>query len=197
VDPLLSTGFPLTLLGISRLARIVEESWAGPDLASRMEELGRATLAEADAAARLTSALYASFGDFAAFALLTRLYFAAASWTESCRRLGKSERATSFLLHDEPVFGPRLRRLCEAAADPDPGVRRAAAAAVRETIEPFDVIGLNDETRRNWYPADARDLLAARHKLGASGEEIAAMLERTGLSVSDRPSGSRTVGSTY
>jgi FADH2 O2-dependent halogenase len=96
---------------------------------------------------------------------------------------------------------PRRARLRSAAAAavrgrgrPGPGVRRAAADAVRQAIEPFDVIGLNDETRRNWYPADARDLLAARHKLGASGEEIAAMLERTGLSVSGRPSGSRSVG---
>src|SRR5213075_964570 len=27
VDPLLSTGFPLTLLGISRLAKIIDEDW--------------------------------------------------------------------------------------------------------------------------------------------------------------------------
>jgi FADH2 O2-dependent halogenase len=31
VDPLLSTGFPLTLLGLARLARILEEDWEKPD----------------------------------------------------------------------------------------------------------------------------------------------------------------------
>ena len=145
VDPLLSTGFPLALLGILRLARIVEESWGRPDFDQSLAELGRRTLDEADAAARLTAALYASLGDFPAFALLTRLYFAAASWAEAARRLGKPERARSFLLFDDPVFGPALRRICDEAVDPDPGVRRAAAESVRAAIEPFDVIGLNDE----------------------------------------------------
>jgi FADH2 O2-dependent halogenase len=186
VDPLLSTGFPLALLGIARLVRIAEESWGAPDLASRIEDLGRATLSEADAAARLTAALYACFGDFPAFALLTRLYFAAASWTETCRRLGRPERARSFLLHDDPVFGPALRRLCDAAIDPDPAARRTAAEGVRAAIEPFDVIGLNDEARRNWYPVDVRDLFASRHKLGATKDEIVEMLERTGMAVGSR-----------
>lgn len=181
VDPLLSTGFPLALLGILRLVRAVEDSWGRPELAARLDELGRRTLAEADAAARLTAALYASFADFPSFALLTRLYFAAASWAESARRLGKPELAEGFLLSEEPAFGPALRRLCDAAVDPDARVRRAAARRVRAAIEPFDVIGLNDESRRNWYPVDARDLFAARYKLRASEEEIEAMLERTGL----------------
>jgi FADH2 O2-dependent halogenase len=183
VDPLLSTGFPLTLAGISRLGRIVEESWGRPELGPRLDELGRRTLDEADAAARLTAGLYRSFGDFPSFALLTRLYFAAASWAESVRRLGRPERAAGFLLLDDPVFGPALRRLCEEAADPDPRVRRAAADRVREAIEPFDVIGLNDESRRNWYPVDARDLISARDKLGATREDVEAMLERTGMAV--------------
>jgi FADH2 O2-dependent halogenase len=187
VDPLLSTGFPLTLLGIERLARAVEESWDGPELGLRLEELGRTTLAEADAAARLTAGLFACFGDFPAFALLTRLYFAAASYAESARRLGRPERARAFLLHDDPVFGPALRRLCDAACDPDPVVRRAAAERVRGVIEPFDVIGLNDESRRNWYPVDVQDLIAARHKLGATAEEIELMLERTGMAGAAKP----------
>jgi tetracycline 7-halogenase / FADH2 O2-dependent halogenase len=186
VDPLLSTGFPLALLGIARLARVVEESWGRPDLTARLDELGRTTLAEADAAARLTAALYASFADFPSFALLTRLYFAAASWTETCRRLGRPERAQGFLLHDDPAFGPALRRVCDGARSPDPRVRRDAAEGVRAAIDAFDVVGLNDESRRNWYPVDARDLIAARHKLGAREDEILEMLERTGSAASSR-----------
>jgi len=183
VDPLLSTGFPLALLGILRLARIVEESWDRPGFDPALEELGGRTLDEADAAARLTAALYASLGDFPAFALLTRLYFAAASWTEAARRLGKPERARSFLLFDDPVFGPALRRICGRAVDPDVNVRRAAAKSVRAAIESFDVVGLNDETRRNWYPVEAQDLFDNAHKLGATREEMEEMLERTGALV--------------
>jgi len=183
VDPLLSTGFPLALLGILRLARIVEDSWGRPDFDRSLAELGRRTLDEADAAARLTAALYASLGDFLAFALLTRLYFAAASWAEAARRLGKPERARSFLLFDDPAFGPALRRICDEAVDPDPRVRRAAAESVRAAIEPFDVIGLNDEARRNWYPVEARDLFDNAQKLGATREQMEEMLERTGALV--------------
>jgi len=187
VDPLLSTGFPLALLGILRLARIVEESWDRPDFDQALEDLGRRTLDEADAAARLTAALYASLGDFPAFALLTRLYFAAASWAEAARRLGKPERARSFLLFDDPVFGPTLRRICDEAVDPDPRVRRAAAESVRAAIEPFDVIGLNDESRRNWYPVEAKDLFDNAHKLGATRGEMEEMLDRTGALVRPEP----------
>jgi FADH2 O2-dependent halogenase len=184
VDPILSTGFPLALLGVARLARIVEESWGRDELDARLEELGGRTLAEADAAARLTAALYASFSDFAAFALLTRLYFAAASWAESVRRLGRPERAASFLLCDDAAFGPALRRICDAAVDPDPRVRRAAADGVRAAITPLDVIGLNDEARRNWYPVDAADLIAAAPKLGATSGEVEELLRKAGLAVS-------------
>ena len=197
VDPILSTGFPLALLGVARLARIVEDSWGREGLDARLEELGRHTLAEADAAAMLTAALYACFDDFSSFALLTRLYFAAASWTETMRRLGRPERAKGFLLGEDPVFGPELRRICDAAVDPDPRVRRAAAGRVRAAIEPFDVIGLNDASRRNWYPVVEHDLRSAAHKLGASGVEVEELLVRTGCTEAPRARGSNRENDAY
>ncbi|MFY9552543.1 MAG: FAD-dependent oxidoreductase, partial [Thermoanaerobaculia bacterium] len=74
VDPILSTGFPLTLLGIERLAAAVEESWGRPSFPARLARDARRTLAEADTAARLVAGLFASFGDFPLFAELTKLY---------------------------------------------------------------------------------------------------------------------------
>jgi hypothetical protein len=56
------------------------------------------------------------------------------------------------------------------------GDRDQLLAAVREAIEPLDVIGLGEASRRNWYPVDPRDLHASAHKLGATHGEIDALL---------------------
>jgi tripartite-type tricarboxylate transporter receptor subunit TctC len=60
VDPPLSTGFPLTLLGVSRLAEILAVGWNSPGVEQRLNNYARLTLQELDAAARLVSALYAN-----------------------------------------------------------------------------------------------------------------------------------------
>src|SRR5260221_369367 len=38
VDPLLSTGFPLTLLGIARLAEAIEKNWGAETFSQRLSE---------------------------------------------------------------------------------------------------------------------------------------------------------------
>ena len=102
VDPLLSTGFPLTLLGVSRLAEIIERDWDKPEFAASLQSYASQTDNELLAAAELIAALYATMDRFPAFASLSMLYFAAASFSESARRLGKAHLAPSFLLHDDP-----------------------------------------------------------------------------------------------
>ena len=194
VDPLLSTGFPLTLLGLERLARAIERSWGTPEFPSELSRIGRRTLDEADTAARLVAALYARMGEFPAFASLTLLYFAAASYAEAARRLGRPELSGAFLSADHPVFGPALARCCELA-----GTSAGAAEldrAVKESIAPFDVIGLSDAGRRNWYPVRADDLRASRKKLGATPEEVEAILRAMSPPTSSgpSPSSSRRLG---
>ncbi len=181
VDPLLSTGFPLTLLGLERLATSLETSWGGADFDACLERDSARTLLEADTAADLVAALYARFRDFPVFAALTHLYFAAASFAEAARRLGRPELSGSFLSGDHPVFGPALRASCRMALEDDASRREALLTTIRRAIEPFDVIGLSDPSRRNWYPVLPEDLLAGAHKLGATREEIEALLERIGI----------------
>jgi FADH2 O2-dependent halogenase len=181
VDPLLSTGFPLTLLGLERLADAMQNDWGRPSFEEKLRRHGERTLFEADAAAMLVSALYARFHDFPVFAALTTLYFAAASYAESARRLGRPAMAGSFLSADHPTFGPALAACCRMAIAGGPGSRQALLAGIRETIEPLDVIGLGDASRRNWYPVDAADLLAGAHKLGATPGEVRELLVRSGV----------------
>ena len=187
VDPLLSTGFPLTLLGVKRLAEAIEASWGRESFSGRLEEYADDTLSEADSAALLASALYASFDDFPLFAALSKLYFAAASFTEAARRLSRPDAPRAFLCADHPLFGPAFEECCRTALGAS--ARGGLPLAEREdllemidrAIEPLDVAGLRDADRRNWHPVRAEDLVAGAPRLGATREEVEAFLERSGF----------------
>ncbi len=120
--------------------------------------------------------------DFELFKRLSLLYFAAASFSETVRRLGRPEKARGFLLHADPRFGPALRACAEAAsACPQGDDREALFRRIDEAIEPFDVAGLRDRSRKDHYPVRAEDLLAAAPKLGATEAELETLLERGGF----------------
>lgn len=70
-----------------------------------------------------------------------------------------------------------LRECCALALERD-GESAALQAKIGRAIEPFDVIGLSDAARRNWYPVLAEDLLDSGRKLGANPEEIEDLLWR-------------------
>jgi FADH2 O2-dependent halogenase len=179
VDPLLSTGFPLTLLGVKRLAAAIESSWGRDSFRAALDEYARRTLFEADAAALLVSALFSSLGDFPLFAALSKLYFAAASFSEAERRLSRDPPDRSFLCADHPAFGPAFRDCCRAALEG--GSRPGLLKRVERAVEPLDIAGLGDASRRNWHPVLAADLLAGASKLSATPAEVEALLERTGF----------------
>jgi FADH2 O2-dependent halogenase len=187
VDPLLSTGFPLTLQGIARLAGALEAGLDSSRLEERMNDYAWQTLQELDVAAMLVAALYASMNDFPVFTALSLLYFAAASFTETARRLRRPELAGGFLLNGHADFSPRLHSCCDRVLRgfSDGGLTAAARASliddVYRAIAPFDVAGLCDRGRRNWHPVTARDLLNARGKLGVSQIEIKQLLARCGF----------------
>jgi FADH2 O2-dependent halogenase len=182
IDPLLSTGFPLTLLGILRLVDLLTRTSAGRDRDAALLAYERATLTELDATERLVAALYATMDDPPLFKRLGLLYFAAASFSEAARRLGRPELAPGFLLCAHPTFGPELAACASVAASgPQGNGRRDLEARIDRAIEPFDVAGLLDRRRRDWYPVVAADLLASAGKLYVTPGEILRLLERTGM----------------
>lgn len=190
IDPLLSTGFPLTLLGIGRLVDLLERTWSGPGREAALEEYAQQTQRELDATERLVASLYANMSDFDLFKRLTRLYFAAASFSETARRLGRHELAPGFLLCDHPAFGPASRAIAETAIlRPTDRARANLCDQIDRTIEPFDLAGLGDDSRRDWYPVRADDLIAGGHKLGATEAEIDRLLERCGFGAASRSAG--------
>lgn len=140
MDPLFSTGFVLTLLGITRLADNMPSG-----------EYEAATFREFGATAALVRSAFKSFSDFPKFTEVAHIYFAAAIWSETLRRLGR--KPPEFLLANIPKF----------------------------SVEQIDLAGLTDLSRRNWYPTRAEDLYANAWKIPASPDEIKAMLKRCGF----------------
>lgn len=182
VDPLLSTGFPLTLLGVARLAEIIEHDWNSPELPARLQKYASQTDHELLAAARLIATLYATMDRFPLFVSLSLLYFATASFSEAARRLGKAHLAPSFLLHDDQRFGPATFRCFEHAQRAYAEVEmNEVAQEIVQTIEPINIAGLGNAQRHNWYPVEADDLLCAAGKVEATRDEVSQLLARCGF----------------
>jgi FADH2 O2-dependent halogenase len=178
IDPLLSTGFPLTLLGVQRIGHLLRSHWQMAAFQKAMEKYAELTTLELETTAKLVGALYATMDRFDLFKALSLLYFAAASFSEVSRRLGKSHLANSFLLCRDPDFGPQLQQFCESA-------RRARSdnetaelkSRILNAIAPFDLAGLSDSSRDPFYPALGEDILRNAGKLRATPQELKALLE--------------------
>jgi FADH2 O2-dependent halogenase len=195
VDPLFSTGFPLTLLGVERLARALEEGSLAPDGGAPDEQAlaayARTTLAEADHAARFVAGCYAAFPHFDRFAAFSMFYFAAASFSEMARRLGRT--APGFLFAADDAFTAAMARLSllrkgkgqratgkgrSRSADRVLDERVAYAAGVADAVERLNVAGLCDDAKRNWYGVDLEDAVRGAAKLGATEEEVRRLTPR-------------------
>jgi FADH2 O2-dependent halogenase len=185
VDPLFSTGIPLTLLGIERLARDLED---GPRAATRGVKAGQygdVTLSEADRTARFIAGSYAGFGRFSQFAAYSMFYFASASFSEMARRLASPRTPRGFLCGDSPGFVSALDRLSPARGGADrEGYDRQVAAAVAER----NIAGLCDPGKQNWYGVDSSDTIRGAGKLGLAPEQVREALALNGSSVPSAPS---------
>jgi len=186
VDPLFSTGMPLTLLGIERVARILEGGPAavakasalrkGPPLRSispesvrrggpsgpTWDDYNEVTLAEADHTARFIAGCYAAFPRFDQFAAYSMFYFAAASFSEMARRLGVQPHAARFLCSHDEAYRRDTERLSPARVSPN----AEYAADVAQAIERMNIAGLCEPGKRNWYGVDLQDVVRGAHKLG-------------------------------
>lgn len=168
VDPLLSSGFSLTLLGIQRLATILRNLHRGASV-TELQAYEKQTRAELDATELLVAALYRHFTNPPLFRELTKLYFAAVSFAENAHRLGKSELARQFLLLDNIDYNIALTSCCREALELKPGASQASLISnIRQAVEPFDLIGLNHSWKNNWVPVDFSIFIANAHKLGIS-----------------------------
>jgi FADH2 O2-dependent halogenase len=168
IDPLFSTGIPLTLLGIERVARILEK---GRPSGRPFDAYAQTTLAEVDHTARFIAGCYAAFARFEQFTDYSMFYFAAASFSEMARRLGVNSDRARFLGSDRTAFAQALVRLSPQFHGLEPGY----ASAVAQSIEPLNIAGLCDPGKNNWYPVDLQDTVRGAAKLGVTREYASAM----------------------
>jgi FADH2 O2-dependent halogenase len=168
VDPLFSTGFPLTLLGISRLGLVLEEAWGSKELRERLHEYGEATFNEADWTAKFVGGCFSTMDSFPHFAAFSMFYFAAASFSEMARRVGRPDLASSFLARTNRTFAEGL----EAAAELLSARSRARlepaelAQTVCGAVESINIAGLCRPEKRNWHGVDLEDVVRGSEKLG-------------------------------
>lgn len=170
VDPLLSTGFPLTLLGILRLARMMKERGLSPG--TDLQSYARETVADLQAAELLVGALLRNLGNFERFRSLLLLYFAPMLYCETLCRLEKRDVAGGFLLRDLPEFWQGASSLLEAS--------RVTSEMIHDLVRPFDLGNLLEAARRNHHPADGATLVANAAKAGATPAQMREMLRRCG-----------------
>jgi tetracycline 7-halogenase / FADH2 O2-dependent halogenase len=159
LDPLLSTGFPLNLLGIERLARLLEQDWGRARFEDHLRDYDARTGRELDRAEELIAAMYATMPDFPLFVRLGLLYFAAAAFTEKARRRRQPQAAGDlFLLGEHPTFGVGLQEVCRRAVElyapgpPAPSERQDLREKINAVLAPVDSGGLGMDERRNWHP---------------------------------------------
>ena len=176
IDPLFSTGIPLTLLGIERLARAIETRGLKPALYASSDD-GRSykdvTLAEADHTARFIAGCYAAFPRFETFTAYSMFYFAAASFSEMQRRLVPERVSGGFLRAADAGYAFALSQLSPAAGQPPTDF----FTRVTEATAAINIAGLCDPARRNWYPVDLDDTIRGAHKLGLTPERVREALE--------------------
>ncbi len=189
VDPLLSSGFTLTLLGIERLATLL----AKPGFPDREELAVFALETDRDllAAGRMIGALQSHYGRPEEFSRLLMLYFAAASFSETARRLGRPHLAPGFLLRGHPEFGPASASLLQEASL-QPGIAAGAAffERIQKTVGPVNVGGWFEAGRTRWHPVETGPLFQAARRLESTEDEIDELLARAGFPEALRKRGS-------
>jgi hypothetical protein len=121
------------------------------------------------------SAIYRVMGDFPSFHSMSLLYFAAAIYSETLRRLGKEGGPMGFLLRNHEEFHQAFKECCQAAGTlPGPELRKRVETAIR----PIDIGGLLKPRTPMCYWAESEPMLLGSRLVGATQQEMAAMLEK-------------------
>jgi FADH2 O2-dependent halogenase len=187
VDPLLSTGFPLTLLGIERLARIAKMARKPKDSSSEwvsviqehLFEYQNQTLRESKNTAALVGAMISNLDDFEIFKNLSRFYFVAASYTETMRRLKRPQLAPGFLLCNDQQYVSNMTGFIESLREPIKSTVNPSRWI--EILKSYDVMGMTDMSRGSRYPVIAEDLLNASERIGIDRPELDSLLRNLGM----------------
>jgi len=171
LDPLFSTGIPLTLLGIERIAKILAESWETDLLDAELHQYGETTLQDVRSTAEYIGGSLRSLKAFPSFTALSMFYFAAASYSEMARRTNQRQLVTRFLAADRADFRDGMRK-CIQRIDGGPGRMEDITCLTAQGIDVLNIAGLADLSKRNWYGVDLQDVIDNSLKLDLSQDEM-------------------------
>lgn len=176
VDPLFGAGMAMTALGVERLGRLLEQNLPDRELNERLREYGRLTLMEADHTAGFIAGCYAAFPRFELFTSLSMVYFAASSYCEMARRLGRDHLAQRFLALDRQDFAADAEQLSQILQRNGSLDSIFFAAQVKQKIDCLNVAGLCDQNKQNWYDVGLDDVINCAAKLELTTEEMQSFL---------------------
>lgn len=190
LSPMFSTGIAWTLLGVERLALMLEsvgDSGAGTArLSTGLERYGELLQTEADHLGRLIAGAYRARHDFDVFCAHTYLYFASVSYAEAAQRLlpqppdGDDWAWDGFAGSTDLVFrhavGSAWNRLARAPREPIDAERYCED--VRSSIRSRNVAGLAAPSRHRDYPVDLEALIQGADLLGLTATEVRKHLPR-------------------
>lgn len=156
VDPLHSTGIAHTLSGIERLGRLFERYGAAVP-ASSLNRYSRALHREFHCIDRLVRLCYDALHSFRAWTVSTMFYFAAATTYERRRAHVEETPRTPppFLCAEDAQLWDGVRRASRAVpdvADPSKHALDAYEEQVKDSIRPFNDVGLLAPRTTNMYP---------------------------------------------
>lgn len=191
LSPLYSTGIAWSLLGVERLALLLEPaagSGSRSGLADGLARYAQLLETEADQVEALVGGAYRARHDFDAFCAYCYLYFATVSYAEARQRLLPPPQAAGDWAWDgfagslDPVARNAVAQvgalLQQRPGGRDPRFAGELLQTVSRAIEPRNVAGLANPARRRLYPVDLDALVAAAPLLGLGPAEIRNALPR-------------------
>ncbi len=156
-DPLFSAGNAHTLLGIQRLARILEEASDRNSLGERLADYERRLFREVEFLDWLIHGCYRTFGHFELLSSYVMYYFAGAIQSELHIRNGGAGDDAGFLFSDCEPFRASVKRSHDVLTQGTAGSAAPPPSAtefyrqVATDIAPYNPIGLCDAAKRNMY----------------------------------------------
>jgi len=191
-SPLFSTGIAWSLLGVERLARLLEPAGVSPTEAALEVQLlryGEMLSEEARHLEQLLEGAYTARADFDLFVAYSYLYFVAVSHAEASQRLRPpppelgSWSLVGFLGASDPV----VRGAVAQAKEMLHAVRMSGPTgespggflnAIRDLVRARNVAGLADPARNRMYPVDLEALVEGAGLLGVTPAQIQDNLPR-------------------
>ena len=157
LDALHSSGNAHTLYGIERLTSILEQRLPRESRQAALRQYDRILQEEIDLVDQIVHGCYRGFANFELFTSMAMFYFAGAHNSEDLRRRGAAQPENAFLLADNADFRRAVdgchQRLCQITSH---GATSQDTSEfyelVKQSIAPFNIAGLCDESRKNMYP---------------------------------------------